>query len=683
MYNPPDVKLETRNVSTAYRPDIDGLRAVAILSVILFHAFPSVLQGGFVGVDIFFVISGFLISSIIFKSLQRGSFSFSSFYSHRIKRIFPALIFVLVVSYVVGWFILFPNEFKQLGGHIVASASFFQNFNLAREDVYFGTAAELKPLLHLWSLAVEEQFYLVYPVLIFLAWRIGVNVLAVVLLLGVVSFGINLHYVTAKPSIAFFLPQARIWELLVGSLLAYLQVFNTSRLSIWMQLAGRGGAINNILSATGAVLIVAGILFINKSKAFPGWWALLPVWGTFLLLLAGPQTWVNRVLLSNKLMVFVGLVSYPLYLWHWPILTFARLVWSEVPPVGIRIAALVMSFVLAWLTYRFLEKPVRFGNTSGRVTFFLAVALFVVGCVGFGASKNGGLEFREFAQLKQNVSKNLNWGGQWIDASCFDKYQVAPCVGNGESPDVIIIGDSHANHIYPGLASFGDHTLLNTGTCSPLEGIEAERPAGAPKPECRAREHLERNLKLARDIPTLKTAVISGWWWPVLSGTYLNPEAVRLNGSVRLYSTNPSETGLSNPELVRAGLSRTIDSLEESGLGVVFVRDTPAITSELLEYCKLRSRAMPGNCTIPKSDYMQMRKLEDGLVEYLQGKYPYLSVVDPINQFCDDAQCFIMRDGVLFYRDDHHLSIDGSHLLAPAIESYLKPAGGNMTSSVQ
>lgn len=272
---------EEYNVHPVYRPDIDGLRAVAILSVVIFHAFPFRLPGGFVGVDVFFVISGFLISTIIFRSLQRGDFSFTEFYAHRINRIFPGLIVVMTACYAFGWFALFPDEFKQLGKHIAAGAGFTLNFDLWREVGYFDTEAELKPLLHLWSLAIEEQFYLIFPVLIFAVWRIGLNVLTVVLVLGLISFGLNISGVTANPTKTFFMPQTRVWELLAGAVLAYLQFFKKAKLSAWMQhwafhpilfrhppeSARRREILNNILSVVGLLLLVCAIFFHQQEQA--------------------------------------------------------------------------------------------------------------------------------------------------------------------------------------------------------------------------------------------------------------------------------------------------------------------------------------------------------------------------------------------------------------------------------
>ena len=219
-------ELPEHNFHPAYRADIDGLRALAILAVIAFHAFPKSLRSGYTGVNVFFVISGFLISSIVFKSLVRGDFSFREFYSHRIKRIFPALLVVLASCYAIGWFVLLPGEFMQLGKHLVAGIGFVQNFVLWTEVGYFDSASEFKPLLHLWSLSVEEQFYLFYPLIIWGAWRSGLSILMILVVLGLVSFGMNIEGVRRDATMAFFLPHTRFWELLAGGLIAYIYLFN-------------------------------------------------------------------------------------------------------------------------------------------------------------------------------------------------------------------------------------------------------------------------------------------------------------------------------------------------------------------------------------------------------------------------------------------------------------------------
>ena len=285
----------------AYRADIDGLRALAIVPVLLFHAFPTVLPGGFIGVDVFFIISGFLISSIIFKGLQRGSFTFLGFYANRIKRIFPALLLVLTVSFVFGWFFLLPGEYAQLGKHIVGGAAYVENFVLRREAGYFDTRSYLKPLMHLWSLGIEEQFYLTYPFLLWLLWRLRSNLLAILIPLILFSFSLNLWQVRNDAVGAFFMPQTRFWELWVGGTLAYLDIFppcGPSRLiRNWSALAShfpqpewlraRAVLVKDTLSVLGILLIGIGLLVVHDNR-FPGWWALLPVGGASLLVWAGP-----------------------------------------------------------------------------------------------------------------------------------------------------------------------------------------------------------------------------------------------------------------------------------------------------------------------------------------------------------------------------------------------------------
>jgi peptidoglycan/LPS O-acetylase OafA/YrhL len=385
---------EDHNFHPTYRPDIDGLRAIAILSVVAFHAFPSSFKGGHVGVDVFFVISGYLISCIIFKSLRGGSFSFSEFYAHRVNRLSPALIFVLLISYAFGSFSLFPDEFRQLGKHITAGAGFVQNFVLWQEAGYFDKASLLKPMMHLWSLSIEEQFYLIYPVLIWGAWRLRLNIFTTVILLGLGSFGLNVHAVDTEAAKAFFVPQTRFWELLVGAVLAYLQVVRQVKLEEWLAKSQRDHSLlrfllpqkwplRSILSIVGFMLIIVAVFGINKNKAFPGWWALLPVFGAFFLILAGPAALLNRKILASRLMVFFGLISYPLYLWHWPIFSFARIIENQTPSLTVRLCLVFVSILMAWITYRFVEKPIRSGIRTRSKTAALSLSMLLIMGLGY------------------------------------------------------------------------------------------------------------------------------------------------------------------------------------------------------------------------------------------------------------------------------------------------------------
>lgn len=349
----------------AYRPDIDGLRALAVLSVIVFHVFPQRLSGGFIGVDIFFVISGFLISSILFEDFQKNTFSFADFYTRRARRIFPALITVLFPVAAFGWYVLTPDEFAMLGKQIAAGAGFVGNIAFWLESGYFDSSANTKPLLHLWSLGVEEQFYIVWPLLLYGAWRKGASFLTVIIVLGLASFALNVAGVNRYSDAVFYLPITRFWELLAGATLAYVAVIK--RVHSADGVFGRATSMTLVpdtMSVAGLGLLIGSLLLLDKSRVFPGWWAALPVLGTVMIISAGPQGVINRLVLGNRVATFIGLISYPLYLWHWPLLAFAQLFYGHVP-VKVRLMLLGATLILAWLTWKLVEKRLRRKKSSG------------------------------------------------------------------------------------------------------------------------------------------------------------------------------------------------------------------------------------------------------------------------------------------------------------------------------
>ncbi|ELX12183.1 acyltransferase 3 [Janthinobacterium sp. HH01] len=401
------------------RPDIDGLRAVAVLCIVVFHAFPEALKGGFIGVDIFFVISGFLISSIIGRQLARGHFSFADFYSRRVRRIFPALALVLAACCAAGWWIMLPGEYRQLGKHMAGGAGFVANYVLWGESGYFDNAAHGKPLLHLWSLGVEEQFYIVWPALLWLAWRRGISPLTVSMVLALASFGLNVHAVQDDPVRAFYAPQTRFWQILAGSVLASLPERGEGARP-WLP------ALLAWLAPLGACMILAGLALITEARAIPGWWALLPTLGATLIIAAGAQAWLNRTLLSNRVLGWIGRISFPLYLWHWPLLVFAGLAGRGAPPVALRIGAVAAAFALASLTYLLLEQPIRSGGRRRLKTTVLVLLMAAAGGIGYDICRRDGLAFR--MQERQAYTDYFeNSPAQWrffLRAGIPDKYHL-------------------------------------------------------------------------------------------------------------------------------------------------------------------------------------------------------------------------------------------------------------------
>ena len=397
-----------------YRPDIDGLRAIAVLAVVLFHAFPSSLRGGFIGVDIFFVISGFLISTIIYENVRNKTFSFQDFYSRRVRRIFPALLVVISVTFGFGFFILSADEFNQLGKLVASGIGFVANLVLWSESGYFDAATETKPLLHLWSLGIEEQFYIIWPLLLVFAWNKKINLFFVTILILVLSFTLNIFNIKADPVGTFYSPLTRIWELLFGSLLAWIMVFkkdrffnitnNINSLLLRIKIFSNGDEkflLSNILSCIGILLFVIGFVCITKESIFPGFWALIPVLGTVLVIMAGPQAWINEKILSNKIAVWFGLISFPLYLWHWPLLSYGRIYYDKMPPEGFRWVAVLLSILLAWLTVKYIEKPFRYSKYQTRTkVIFLCSTAFCIAILGLITYKTNFAESKIFKDLK-------------------------------------------------------------------------------------------------------------------------------------------------------------------------------------------------------------------------------------------------------------------------------------------
>ena len=313
--------INTTTLAHNYRPDIDGLRAVAVLSVVIFHAFPDEawLPGGFIGVDVFFVISGYLISKILFSEIEQHRFSLASFYGRRIRRIFPALAVCLAAVLAYGFVVLLPSELAQLGKQVFFGASFLSNFALWSESGYFDRAATSKPLLHLWSLGIEEQFYILWPPLLWIAFKLKAAIGRLIVGLLVASFAVNIALSLTDTSSDFYLPVSRFWELLAGAALAWRPDINLK------------AGLKHVISLAGIAAILMSARLFASEMHFPGWLALLPVAGSVAVILAGSNAVVNKTILSNRVAVSIGLISYPLYLWHWPLIAFSYVIRGKPP----------------------------------------------------------------------------------------------------------------------------------------------------------------------------------------------------------------------------------------------------------------------------------------------------------------------------------------------------------------
>ncbi|WP_332855180.1 acyltransferase family protein [Duganella sp. S19_KUP01_CR8] len=629
----------------AYRRDIDGLRALAVLSVVLYHAFPSRLPGGFAGVDIFFIISGFLIGSILIAGMQQNAFSFTEFYARRVRRIFPALTVVLSACLAFGWFALFPDEYKMLGKHVFGGAGFLSNFFLWNEVGYFDTAAETKPLLHLWSLGIEEQFYIFWPVLMLLAWKRRFSLVALALGVAVLSFLVNVGGLHKFPSATFYSPASRVWELLYGSVLAYMSINGLHLFAGVRRGHGADAVIDwssprarNIKSALGLGLLLATLALLRADRHFPGWWALLPTTGAVLLISAGPQAWCNRVLLGNPVAVWFGLISYPLYLWHWPLLAFARIIESGLPSSKIRGAAVLAAIVLAWLTYRLLERPLR-GTAHGRAKVaVLSAAMLALAAAGGALYRANGLPLRASVVDSAAQQKELFVVEDVPNATaCKARYGFTSiyeyCLMDDptKAPTVAMLGDSHAFHIWAGLNRYyhsRGENLVYFGTRVPFVNL----PVGDDPYQKVVPMMIDKVMQAT----TVKTVIISTF--------------ARLNIE--------DEGG----KKMTQALHDTLAMFVASGRKVIYVSDTPYLDFEPRS-C-IRRGAIPTSqtrtdCSLPRAKQDQQIARHKVAEQQALRDLPMVQVFDAAAQLCDAQRCLVMRENKMMYRDTHHLSHEG------------------------
>ena len=448
------------------------------------------MPGGFIGVDIFFVISGFLITGIVVRELDQKRFSLLAFYNRRIRRIFPALIVVLCVTMVLGWLWMLPAAYAQLSSDVFASAAFFANIALLLQSGYFDVESAKKPLLHLWSLGIEEQFYLFWPLLLMLVARLRLSMLAAVSVVGVASFVLNVALIGSNPVATFYLPFTRAWELLAGAALA----------CGWNQLSQASTA-SNLRASIGVVLIVAAAGVLDTKSAFPGWWAILPVAGAALLLSA-PAAWFCRSLLASPPLVWIGLISYPLYLWHWPLLVFCGII--KFAPLTLLERGLVvgLSFALAWATYRFVEIPFRFGRPSPLKILSLCSGMVLIAVAGGVVVEGRGFDFRLPPEIRELVHVRTD-SSKWRFHECLldlshEMSYADSCVDRDRRPLILVWGDSTAGALLPGLRKVqevGDFGIAQFTSTSCIPALNADI---ASTPNCRAIN--DKILSLARQI---------------------------------------------------------------------------------------------------------------------------------------------------------------------------------------
>ena len=656
---------------STYRPDIDGLRAVAVLGVLVFHAFPGALPGGFAGVDIFFVISGYLISGIILQGLERGQFSFADFYARRIRRIFPALALVLSTFLLVGWFVLLPDEYAMLGKHALGGAAFVANFVFRSEDSYFNVASEAKPFLHLWSLGIEEQFYIVWPILLTLAYRFRFKLGIPILVVLVLSFGLNVANARSNPATTFFLPHTRFWELLIGCALAYVHMrLGRNGSHRWLKLTN---AEAGSVAFTGAVLIGIAYCLLDRNAVFPGWWALAPTLGAAFIIHAGTSASFNRYVLASRPLVFIGLISYPLYLWHWPLLSFAHILQIDEPAI-VRASLLGLSFVLAWATYRWIETPIRKKRLDVRIntTRRLAGILAAMAVVSLFIYRQA-LEPRLQEELWPIAEARGDWEYSSKKAIRDSELGLPLRVLTGSTQDaVLFIGDSHIQQFYPRLESLlsdpaGKKSVIfvTRGGCNAIPDVR--------RADSRCDGFMEKAYQMA--LRSYVDTVVIGCSWTGLFDSqkrykdlsiYITPESIFLDQLFDDYA-------------------KILKGLKDAGKQVVIVLPTP-MGLEFDPSTMLTAEArLTGRAAI--NDGIDRARLEEGFAFVVSkltrvARLSGAEVINPIEYLCGATRCpsvlagkpvakdgshyrpFFVREHVRFF--DHFVVSDSSVLSASA-----------------
>jgi peptidoglycan/LPS O-acetylase OafA/YrhL len=651
-----------------YRPDIDGLRALAVISVVLFHAFPAWLPGGFVGVDVFFVISGYLITGIIATEMHAQRFSMAGFYARRVLRIFPALLLVLSFCLIVGWFVLLQGEYQELAKHTLAGIGFIQNLVLWSESGYFDAPAEAKVLLHLWSLGIEEQFYIVWPIALALLWCFKANLRAWVLTGAIASFAYNLYQAQVDPTADFYSPLTRFWELLVGAWLALTAQSTKDGLIVSRQ--------TNLVSLFGLALIVGSLFYIDRHMNFPGGWALLPVAGAACLIASAVTSGLSRVVLSNKVMVWFGLISYPLYLWHWPLLTFAKMLNNGTPSRTTRLLLVGLAILLAWLTYRLIERPLRFNlRSKGIVVSALLSIAMVLAVFGYAIHQAEGLSFRRVALENRDTSEPI----------VLDAYPITACLNlapddflnqfcqQRSAPDskktIIVWGDSSAiawAPVFEAIAKQKGYSLIRIAmlSCPPLVGV-----AKVDFPYLPAKHYCSDGLTQQKVIDHIDQ---------------IKPDLVVVIAAWNQYSANPPRERLfdARKDVQRIGPDTTMQVLESG------VMDTISTLSKISKVLVFRSwpifAQMPNarsvsslgiaktEATVPQRSFIEDTKRVNEVFNSLASKR--VSFFSPAEKICDGVACHSELGGIRFYSDLYHITARGSLTFQSELELRIEQA---------
>lgn len=621
----------------AYRPEIDGLRALAVIPIVLFHiGFPG-LDGGFVGVDIFFVISGYLITGILARELTAGEFSLSRFYERRIRRILPALFVLLAATAVAGWLILLPEDLSQLGKSIIATLVFTSNFLFARQVDYFAAPALFKPLLHCWSLAVEEQFYLFFPPLLAGLWRFGRRwVIFALVIVAALSLAFAQYQLAQAPQNAFFWSPGRAWELLAGSLLALGAIP-----------AVRAGLLREALAALGIILIAASVMLYRETMPFPGLSAVPPVLGSALVLHCASGTRAGALLELLPLRV-VGWISYSLYLWHWPVVVYITYATGPMDWPTM-IGAFVMCLVLSALSWRFVEEPFRRGTALRGLKALLFAG---AGSAAIGAAA---LALVVFAGFPQRLDAKVR---QLADATEDFSPRRSECHSGPGRLIPVREACTYGAATAPSAAYWGDSSGVE-----PVFAIgEVARQQG------QALLHFTHSACSPTVIANPRTDPTCQAFGKAALAFLSSASAPQ---TIILSANSDSDAYRADP-VTDTGFYAAVRAIRAAGKRVIVIGPVPNYANDVPRTVALAWQAQPGTATdgVETSTFLARNQLAMSRLARLESEG--VTVIYPHRLLCRET-CDVVRDGKVLYFDDHHLSVAGSRILAPAVAAAIWP----------
>lgn len=654
-------------MALTYRRDIDGLRAVSVLVVLFYHAGLTLFGGGYIGVDVFFVISGYLITSIIVRDIENGSFSIAKFYERRCRRILPALIVVVIASVVAGFLLFGPNELIELGQSAVATSLFSSNFFFYSESDYFDRASELKPLLHTWSLAVEEQYYILFPLLLLFISRKGGRRYAL-WLISLTFISLMLCIVTSiqNASAVFYLFPGRAWEILLGGLLAIGFIPKPkSQLS------------RDMASGLGLLLIMYSVFFFTGEASFPGSAALIPVLGATFIIWAGIEgkSFIGRALALRGL-VFIGLISYSLYLWHWPILVFSK--YYAIVELNIlqKSTLFVVVFILSIFSWRYIETPFRRNVFhKNRFMLFTTSAFASLGAliIGLVIMLNNGFpnRFHESFKLvlEQEDTEWLQWHSCENVMERLESNQELCNLGAEDSEASFILwGDSHARALASGVNLSATRNnvsgkIVSQSACPPLLSIEL-------RGRLSCHNYNQAVLNYIASHAEIETVILASRWAYAANGNLFKDDTA----NIELLDLDAADATGNNAELFEIGLRRTVDAIRKIGREVLLVGQIPEVAYDVpsaFTIATITHRDINSIIATTLDEYRKRTELVDSVFKDLDNE-DKVEILSPYASICDQERCSVVKDNTPLYRDDHHLSTFGSKYVSSVFDPYFQ-----------